>query len=122
MLQGTGLRSPNSARAAVPLWRGDFGLGSDPLQEDEAAAAAGSSTSSSSSSGGGRCSLCCAALGWGAVPGLLLLLVLLCFGLQFAVSAAGGDGKRRHSSRLGAGDSRIRRVEAEHLEGRERHI
>ncbi|KAL8274898.1 hypothetical protein Esti_001187 [Eimeria stiedai] len=82
MLQGTGLRSPNSSRAAVPLWRGDFGLGSDPLQEDDAAttAAAGSS---GSSSGGGRCSFCCAALGWGAVPGLLLLV--------FAVSAAGGE-------------------------------
>ncbi|KAL8429894.1 hypothetical protein Efla_004708 [Eimeria flavescens] len=91
MLQGTGLRPPNSAGAPLPLWRSDFGLGSDPLQEEEVAAATATSSSSSSSSGGGRCSLCCAALGWGAVSGLLLLLIVVCFIVQFCVSAAGGE-------------------------------
>lgn len=102
MLHGTGLRAPSSVRGPLPLWNDETGVTAIPLHEGEETAAA--TTTDRSSSSGGRCGLCCAALGWGAVPGLMLLIMSVCFIVQYAASAAGGDSKETETLRDTGGD------------------
>lgn len=80
------------AREALPLWTD----GGAVLEAARAAASREDSAEALASEGASSVGLCRAALGWGCVSGVLLLVAASCVALDAAVSALGGESALRN--------------------------